>query len=70
MTVEKNDPLPETYRNFPYQYNRFNFGVLLRKNIDEVFLSGDDETRFFRECNRAKQKSRSLADVIENYFIN
>jgi hypothetical protein len=64
----KNDPMPETYRNFPYQYDRLRFGVLLRKNLHEVFLYGDDETLFLRECNRAKQKGRDIAAIIEAYF--
>jgi len=70
MELEKNDPLPRTYRNFPYQYTRLNLGTMLRKNIDEIYLFGDDETNFFQDCNKAKQNSRSLSDVIEEYFIN
>jgi hypothetical protein len=38
--------------------------------VEEKYLHGDDKTQFFRECNRAKQKGRSLSDVIEEYFIN
>jgi hypothetical protein len=68
--IDKNDPLPETYRNYPYQYTKVDFGVILRKNNKELFLSGDDKTLFFMECNRAKQHGRSISDVIENYFIN
>ena len=67
--VAKNDPLPDSYRNFPYQYTRLALGTMIRKNLDEVYLFGNDETIFFRECNRAKQKSRSISDVIEEYFI-
>jgi len=70
MLVDKNDSLPDTYRNFPYQYTRTNFGTVLRKNIDEVYLFGDDQTQFFKDCNRAKQKGRSITEVIEEYFIN
>jgi hypothetical protein len=70
MQVEKNEPLPQSYRNFPYQYTRLNLGTMLRKNLDEVYLFGDDETIFFRDCNRAKQKNRSISEVIEEYFIN
>jgi len=70
MQLEKNEPLPHSYRNFPYQYTRLNLCTVLRKNMDEVYIFGDDETKFFQECNRAKQKSRSLSDVIEEYFIN
>ncbi len=70
MQVEKNEPLPQSYRNFPYQYTRLNLGTMLRKNLDEVYLLGDDETIFFRDCNRAKQKNRSISEVIEEYFIN
>jgi len=69
LAVAKNDPLPDTYRNFPYQYTRLALGTMIRKNLDEVYLFGDDETIFFRECNRAKQKDRSISDVIEEYFI-
>jgi hypothetical protein len=65
----KNDPLPEVYRSLPFQYTRTKFGVMLRKNIIEVFLCGDDETQFLRECNRAKQKGRSISDVIDEYFV-
>ena len=67
--IGKNEPTPDTYRNFPYQYTRTSLGTTLRKNIDEVYLFGDEETHFFRECNRAKQKGRSISDVIEEYFI-
>ena len=67
--VGKNDPLPDTYRNFPYQYTRTNLFMVLRKNNDEVFLQGDDETKFIKDCNRAKQKGRSISEVIEEYFI-
>ena len=70
MLVDKNDSLPDTYRNFPHQYTRTNFGTVLRKNIDEVYLFGDDQTQFFKDCNRAKQKGRSITEVIEEYFIN
>jgi hypothetical protein len=70
MCVGKNEPLPDTYRDFPYQYTRLRLGVVLRKNNDEEYLFGDDETVFFRDCNRAKQHNRSLSDVIEEYFIN
>jgi len=68
--IGKNDPLPETYRNFPYQYTRTSLGTTLRKNIEEVYLFGEEETHFQRECNRAKQKGRSISEVIEEYFIN
>ena len=70
MQLERNEPLPQSYRNFPYQYTRLNLGTVLRKNMDEVYIFGDDETKFFQECNRAKQKNRSISDVIEEYFIN
>jgi hypothetical protein len=66
--LEKNDPLPEVYRSVLFQYTRTRFGVILRKNISEVFLCGDDETQFFRECNRAKQKGSSISKVIDEYF--
>ena len=68
-TIEKNDPLPDTYRNFPYQYIRLALGTMIRKNNNEVYLFGDDETIFFRDCNRAKQHNRSISAVIEDYFI-
>ena len=68
MNIEKNDMLPQTYRNFPYQYTRLNLGTMIRKNNDENYLFGDDETQFFKECNRAKQKGRSISDVIADYF--
>jgi len=70
MQLGKNEPLPHSYRNFPYQYTRLNLGTMLRKNLDEVYLFGDDETIFLRDCNRAKQKNRSISEVIEEYFIN
>jgi len=69
MTLYKNEPLPRDYRDFPYQYTRTNLFTILQKNSDEVFLQGDDETQFFKDCNRAKLKSRSISDVIEEYFI-
>ena len=68
MTIGKNDPLPETYRAFPYQYTRLNLGTVLQKNSDEIYLFGDDETIFFRDCNRAKQHNRNISDVINDYF--
>jgi hypothetical protein len=68
MKLDKNEPLPNVYRDFPYQYTVFKFGLVLQKNNNEIFLQGDDETIFRRECNRAKQKGRSLSDVIDNYF--
>jgi hypothetical protein len=68
MIIGKNDPLPDTYRDFPYQYTRLNLGTVLRKNNDEEYLFGDDETQFLRECNRAKQKGRSISDVMDEYF--
>ena len=70
MLIDKNDPLPQTYRNFPYQYTRTGLVMVLRKNNDEVILLGDDETQFIKDCNRAKQKGRSISDVIEEYFIS
>jgi hypothetical protein len=70
MEVGKNDPLPEVYRNFPYQYLKVRLGTMLRKNIEEVYLFGDDETKFYQDCNRAKQHNRRISDVIEEYFIN
>ena len=70
MQLGKNEPLPQSYRNFPYQYTRLSLGTMLRKNMDEVYIFGDDETIFFRDCNRAKQKNRSISEVIEEYFIN
>jgi hypothetical protein len=68
--IGKNDPLPDTYRNCPYQYTRTSLGTILRKNNNEEYLFGEEETHFFRECNRAKQKGRSISEVIEEYFIN
>jgi hypothetical protein len=66
----KNEPLPAVYRDFPYQYTITKFGIVLRKNNDELFLSfGYDTTVFRRECNRAKQKGRSISNVIDEYFI-
>jgi hypothetical protein len=65
----KNDPLPMTYRNFPFQYTQTKFGVALWKNNDEVFLQGDDDVEFMRVINRAKQKGRSISDVVDEYFI-
>jgi len=70
MVIGKNDPLPKTYQDYPYQFTRVKYGTVLNKNTDEVFLQGDDETLFFKDCNRAKQKGRNLSDVIEEYFIN
>jgi len=76
--VGKNDPLPETYQNYPYQYKKEKHGVVLSKKNKEVFfygdkemfLSGDNETIFFRDCNRAKQHNRSISEVIKDYFFN
>ena len=47
--LRKNDPLPDTYRNFPYQYLKGSLGTMLRKNMDELYLYGDDETKFFQD---------------------
>ena len=68
--LDKNDPLPRRYIKKPYQYIRTNNGTILNLDNEEVFLQGEDETRFFRECNRAKQHNRSLTVVIDEYFIN
>ena len=68
--IGKNDPLPETYRNSPYQYTKIKLCTVLQKNSEEQYLFGEEETHFFRECNRAKQKGRSISEVIEEYFIN
>jgi predicted CopG family antitoxin len=68
--IGKNDPLPEIYCDFPYLYKRTKCGTILRKNSEEIFLQGDDVTRFLQDCNRAKQHSRSISDVIEEYFIS
>ena len=59
LEVQKNEPLPDTYRNFPYQYLKGSSGTVIRKNLEEIYLYGDDETKFFQDCNRAKQHSRS-----------
>lgn len=67
--VQKNEPLPKVYRNFPYQYTVTRFGIVLRKNNEEVFLQGDDSALFMRDCNRAKQKGRNMAEVISEYFF-
>ena len=64
MLLDKNDTLPVTYRDFPYQYTKIKLGVVLRKNNDEVYLFGDDEAKFFQDCNRAKQKGRSLSAIL------
>ena len=66
--IGKNDPLPETYRDFPYQYTRTKYGTVLKKNNDEVFLQGDDETQFFRDCNRVKQKGFNISYLISEFF--
>ena len=68
MIVKKNDPLPWAYLDFPYKYTRIKFGTVLNRYNDEVYLCGDDETQFIRDCNRAKQKGRSISDVINEYF--
>jgi len=68
LLITRVEPLPETYRNFPYQYTKLSHGTVIRKNNDEHYLFGDDETQFFKECNRAKQKERSISDVIADYF--
>jgi hypothetical protein len=65
MQSDKNERLPLAYYDFPYQYERLKVGVVLQKNDDAIYLQGDDETQFFRECNRAKQKGLSLSDVID-----
>ena len=70
MTLGRNDPLPMEYRDFPFQYTQTKFGIVLRKNDDKVFLQDEDETVFMRDCNRAKQKGRSISDVISEYFTN
>jgi hypothetical protein len=69
MIIEKNDPLPDTYRDFPYQYTKLNIGTVIFKNFVEKYLFGADETLFFNECYRAKQKGRDISDVISDYFI-
>ena len=68
--LDKNDPLPQTYQDFPYKYTRTKLFCVLKKNNEEVCLIGDDETQFIRDCNRAKQHNHSISDVIEEYFVN
>ena len=68
--LSKNDPLPDVYIKKPYKYNRTKYGTTLYLDNDERYLQGEDETQFFRECNRAKQHNRSLTDVIDEYFVN
>jgi hypothetical protein len=69
MQIGKNDPLPKTFRDFPYQYTRTKYGTVLRKNNDEIFLQGDDETQFIKDCNRAKQHNRCITGLIMEYFL-
>ena len=66
--INKNEPLPEVYRDFPYRYTKTKFGTILGKNNDEVFLQGDAETRFFTVCNRLKQKGIDITRYIQEYF--
>jgi len=70
MEVGKNDPLPKDYHDFQYEYSKSYLGTLLKKGDNQIFIFGDEETKFFQDCNRAKQKNRSLSEVIEEYFIN
>jgi hypothetical protein len=70
MIVGKNDPMPMEYRDFPFQYTQTKFGIVLRRNDEEVFLQDGDEVIFMRDCNLAKQKGRSISDVINEYFTN
>ena len=58
----------ERYKGDVFQYELVYGGVVLSKNAAEFFLQGDDRTAFFRDCNRAKQHGRSIADVIDEYF--
>jgi hypothetical protein len=67
--LAKNDPLPDVYIQKPFRYTRTKHGTILNIDKEEVFLQGEDETKFFRDCNRAKQHNRSLTDVIDEYFI-
>jgi hypothetical protein len=67
MFVGKNDPLPDNYDDHPYYYTQTTVCTILRVCNDELILMGDDETQFFRECNRAKQKGLPLAYVISEY---
>jgi hypothetical protein len=69
ILLGKNERLPVTYRDFPFQYTQTKFGIVLQKHNDELFLQGDAETTFMRECNRAKQKGRSISYVIDEYFV-
>ena len=57
MLIDKNDSLPRTYRNFPYQYTRTSLFLVLRKNNDEVFLQGDDETQFSKIATGLNKKA-------------
>jgi hypothetical protein len=68
MLLGKNESLPLAYYDFPYQFERLKVGVILQKNDDQIYLQGDDETKFFNECNRAKQKGLPLSEVIYQYF--
>jgi len=66
--LDKNEPMPMVYRDFPYQYTQTKFGIVLNKNTDEVFLQDNAATIFMRDCNRAKQKNISISEVINGYF--
>jgi hypothetical protein len=68
MFVGKNDPLPDTYHDYPYHYTRTSLFTILRVCKDEIILMGEDEKQFFRECNRAKQQELPLSGVIYEYF--
>jgi hypothetical protein len=66
--LQKDGPLPEAYKETPYQYIRTHFGTILYRGKSEVYLQGDDQTIFFRHCNRAKQRGIALSAVIDGYF--
>ena len=66
--IGKNDPIPDEYHYYPFECTRTQYGTILRKGNDEIFLQGDDETLFYRACNLAKQRGFGFSYIIDAYF--
>jgi len=68
MVIDKNQKIPFIYVDMIYHFTKTQFGTVLGKDDKTIFLQGDDETIFFRQFNRAKQKGRDISDLLAEYF--
>ena len=70
MVLDKNQKTPYIYVDLTYHFTHTNFGTVIGKEGNTIFLQGDDEKIFLRQFNRAKQKGRDISDLLSEYFVN